>query len=203
MRKFASLLLLCTLLVASASAIASAQAPPPLPRPPAGPPPPPPAPPQPPSPPAPLPARVPSAPYRIDILVQRTKGTTIVSSFPYSLYVAAAVGGRATASLRLMSQVPFPADTFPANYQSVGTNIDCFLTPQSDGRVELQLTIDDSSLANQGEQGRAGGPPIIRSYRVITTLVLSGGQPSQVNLSTDKAVGETVTAQVTVTALKP
>lgn len=143
-----------------------------------------------------------SMPFKVDVLIQRSKGATVLSSLPNSLGVGASVGNRARASLRIGSQVPYPSEVpGPSNYQNVGTNIDCVLIPWADGRFELLLTINDSSVANQ--DGAARLPPILRNYQIDTTLILREGQVSQVNLATDKATGETVTAQVTVTALKP
>jgi hypothetical protein len=200
MRKFSSVILLGALLVASMSAVATMQAPPPPPKPPAapgGPPPPPPPPLPPPGP------HGPASPYKVDVVIQRTKGTTVLSSLPNSLNVGAAMGETGNASLRIGSQVPYPSEmpgNMNTNYQDVGTNIDCLLTPRADGRYEVRLTIQDSSVAPQ--EGLTRTPPVLRNYRIVTTVVTRDGQMSQVNLSTDKNSGETVTAQVTVTALK-
>ena len=45
--------------------------------------------------------------------------------------------------------------------------------------------------------------PILRSYAIETRLILRDGQSVEVNVGTDKVSGETVTALVMVTALKP
>lgn len=203
MRRFVSILLLCGLFVSSASALAQAPPPPPPPRPPA-------APDTPPPPPPPSPAQaIPRTAVRIDILVERSKGATKVSSLPYSIATMAYGNGKEQpASLRFGSSVPIPTvgqgggTTF--TYQSIGTDIDTLLSVISEGRYQLNLTVEDSSVGDQ-DASADGRPraPIIRSYRINTTLLLRSGVTVPVNLSTDRISGETVTAQVTVTALKP
>jgi hypothetical protein len=144
--------------------------------------------------------RQPPAAVKVDIVVSRTNDNKTLSSLPFSLHVAE---GRRT-SLRLGSQVPIPvSDAGPFNYQNVGSNLDCDITMLSDGRYRLGLTVDDSSLAEGGTAAaRPTTPPVIRSFRIDTMLVLRNGETTTFNVSTDKVSGDTIRAQVTVTALK-
>jgi hypothetical protein len=134
----------------------------------------------------------PPAAAKVDVVVSRTNGGKTLSNLPYSLNVAQ---GRPT-SLRLGSQVPIPA-AGKYDYHNVGTSIDCgdFIV-LADGRYRLSLTIDDSSLVNENT------PPVIRSYRISNSLILRNGETSTFNVATDKVSGDTIRAQVTVTALK-
>jgi hypothetical protein len=149
------------------------------------------------------------AAVRIDIVLSRTSGNKTLSSLPYSLHAAE---GKVT-HLRLGSNVPVPMSVVggggatSVNYQNVGSSIDCDVRLQADGRYRLSLVMDDSSLADQPANVATGGVtttsfPIIRSYRIDTLLVLRNGEATTFNVATDKVSGDTIRAQVTVTALK-
>jgi Flp pilus assembly secretin CpaC len=146
---------------------------------------------------------------KIDIVLSRSKGTTTLSSLPYSINAVE----KERASLRLGSSVPIPtggsAGAPAVSYQSVGSNIDCHVTALGDGRYHLTLAMEDSSLAESSAAQSTTSPvilavpaPVIRSYRVETALILRDGQSSLFNVATDRVSGETVRAQVTLTALK-
>ena len=138
-------------------------------------------------------------PIRLDIVITRTKGATTVSRLPYALM--GIVGQRM--QLRLGSNIPIPQvnGNGTVSYEAVGSNFDGDVTPDSDGTYQLRLTLDDSSVLEQPDQTNKA--PVIRSYVVTTTLIVRTGEAMQVNLATDKTSGETITAQVTLTALKP
>jgi hypothetical protein len=147
--------------------------------------------------------RQPPAAMKVDLVLSRTNGNKTLSSLPFSINVTES---RPT-NLRLGSQVPIPVSSGggiqPMQYQSVGSNIDCDLALLADGRYRLGLTLEDSSLAD-GSGGTTGinGLPVIRSYRISTQLVLRNGETTTFNVATDKVSGDTIRAQVTVTALK-
>jgi hypothetical protein len=97
--------------------------------------------------------------------------------------------------------VPIVNPAGPVSYQDVGSNIDCRVTLLADGRYQLNLSLDDSSLS-EGTTPGSSTPPVIRSYRITTMLVLRNGEATPFNVATDKVSGDTIRAQVTVTALK-
>ena len=151
---------------------------------------------------------------KIDILLTRVSGGKTLSSLPYSLNAAE---GKRT-SLRLGSSVPIPRNVVPQDgsgagvtsysYQSVGSNIDCDVQRQSDGRYRLTLAMEDSSVA-EGPRTSAFGigtatttMPVIRTYSINTLLILRDGEATTFNVATDKVSGDTIRAEVTVTALK-
>ena len=143
--------------------------------------------------------QVPAA-VKVDIVLSRTNGNKTVSSLPYALNVTE---GSAT-HLRLGSQVPIPqSGPGPAvSYQNVGSGIDCDVRVLEDGRYRLALTMDDSSVAEGPAPQGLPNMPVIRSYRVENLLVLRNGEATTFNVATDKVSGDTITAKVTVTALK-
>jgi hypothetical protein len=135
------------------------------------------------------------ASVKVDIVLSRTNGSKTLSSLPYSLNVTE---GNAT-HLRLGSQVPIPSGGPAFSYQNVGTSIDCDVRVLEDGRYRVALTMDDSSVADSTSPS---GVPVIRSYRVDNLLVVRNAETTTFNMSTDKVSGDTIRAQVTVTALK-
>jgi hypothetical protein len=140
----------------------------------------------------------PPAAAKIDILLTRSNGNKTLSSLPYSINGAE---GQQT-HLRLGSQVPIP-HAAGSSYQNVGSSIDCLFTALNDGRYRLSLTLDDSSLPEGfGNAIGVSGPPVLRSYRIQTLLVLRNGETTTFNVATDKVTGDTIRAQVTMTALK-
>jgi hypothetical protein len=146
----------------------------------------------------PAPGMNPPAAVKIDILLTRSNGAKTLSSLPYSLNAAE---GQPT-HLRLGSQVPIP-NAGGSSYQNVGSSIDCLVHALTDGRYRLSLTLDDSSLPEGfGNALGPAGPPVLRSYRIQTLLVLRSGETSTFNVATDKVTGDTIRAQVTLTALK-
>ena len=148
--------------------------------------------------PPPKPAVQPPATVKVDITLTRSNASKTLSNLPYSLYAAQGQ----PAILRLGSQVPIVNPGGPVSYQDVGSNIDCRVTLLADGRYQLNLSLEDSSLSEGTAPNSAGTPPVIRSYRISTLLVLRNGEATTFNVATDKVGGDTIRAQVTVTALK-
>ena len=134
---------------------------------------------------------------KVDIVLSRANGNKTLSSLPYALNVTE---GMAT-HLRLGSQVPIPQGP-SISYQNVGSGIDCDVRVLEDGRYRLALTLDDSSVAEGPAPQGLPDMPVIRSYRVENLLILRSGEATTFNVATDKVSGDTIRAQVTVTALK-
>jgi type II secretory pathway component HofQ len=180
-----ALLFMCAL---GASAIARAQEPAPLARPPAS-----------------------SVALKVTVVISRSQGEKKISSMPYTL---TATGTHV--SLRLGTKIPVmmvstgaPADgkspqIGPVQYQDVGTNIDCDVRTLEEGRFQLNLTVDDSSVYadEQAPPGGTRGNPSFRSFRASNSLVLRDGQTGQLTSATDKLTGETVKVDVTLTVMK-
>ena len=174
--------------------------------------------------PAPAPAAQPDAtkretlgplvPLDIQVVVNRYQGDKRVSSLPYSLAVNA--NDRAVSSLRMGARVPVigtlgtPPGSTPntpvlVNYENVGTNIDCFARTTEDGRFQVNITIEDSSVYQNVEGAiapTAAGRPVMRSFRSMNTLVLRDGQTRQFSAATDRVNGEVVRIEVTLRVVK-
>ena len=159
-------------------------------------------------------------PLKVLVVVSRFQGEKKISSLPYSLSVTA--GSRAT--LRMGAQVPIMMITAapapikgpdgnaipqvgPIQYRDIGTNIDCNVSrPTEDGRFQIEITIDDSSLYADGPAGANNtlppGNPSFRAFRASDSLLLKDGQTAQFSTATDKVSGETVKVDVTLAVMK-
>ena len=153
----------------------------------------------------------PLVPLDIQVVVNRYQGDKRVSSLPYSLAVNA--NDRAVSSLRMGARVPVvgtPPGSTPntpvlVNYENVGTNIDCFARTTEDGRFQVNITIEDSSVYQNVEGAvapTAAGRPVMRSFRSTNTLVLRDGQARQFSAATDRVNGEVVRIEVTLRVVK-
>jgi len=151
----------------------------------------------------------PLIPLDIQIIVNRYQGEKRVSSLPYALAVNA--NDRSVSSVRMGAKVPIvgasvgPNAPVPVNYENVGTNIDCFARTMDDGRFQVNITVEDSSVYQNIEGAvapSAAGRAVIRSFRSANTLVLRDGQTRQFSAATDRVNGEIVRIDVTLRVVK-
>ena len=126
----------------------------------------------------------PLVPLDMQVVVSRYQGDKRVSSLPYSLAVNA--NDLVVSSLRMGARVPVPRGATappglpPIEYQSIGTNIDCFARTMDDGRFQVNIVIEDSSIY----------------------AVLRDGQTRQFTAATDRVNGEVVRIEVTLRVVK-
>jgi hypothetical protein len=150
-------------------------------------------------------------PLRVQVVIGRYLGEKKISSMPYTLTMR----GNDRANLRMGTKIPVvmlamsnvPKDApagGPIQYQDVGTNIDVGATALDDGRYQLGVTIDDSSVYpdEQPQSGSAKGNPSFRSFRATNTMILKNGETGQFTTATDKVTGEVVKVDVTLTVMK-
>jgi hypothetical protein len=159
-------------------------------------------------------------PLELQVVISRYQGEKRVSSLPYVLSLKSANISRGGASLRLGSRVPLrvqmfapaPADGKPAppmtqvNYENVGTNIDAGATALDDGRFEVTITVNESSVVTDPQDLKAtpgmGDYPVFRSYQSTNTLFVKEGQTTQFTAASDRVSGEVVRVEVRLTVVK-
>jgi hypothetical protein len=163
-------------------------------------------------------------PLEVQVVISRYQGEKRISSLPYVLSLKSAPlsqrRGDSGAMLRLGSRVPVrtqmfsppPADGKPAapmssvNYENVGTNIDIGATAMEDGRFEVTITINESSVVTdpQDLKGTPGSDnyPVFRSYQSTNTLFVKDGQATQFTAASDRVSGEVVRVEVKLMVLK-
>jgi hypothetical protein len=93
--------------------------------------------------------------------------------------------------------------TSSVTYENVGMNIDASASALEDGRFELTLTINESSvITDPGDIKNTTGNPVFRSYQSTNTLFIKDGQTSQFTAATDRVSGEVVRVEVKLTVVK-
>jgi hypothetical protein len=164
-------------------------------------------------------------PLQVQVVVSRYQGDKRISSMPYMLSVNA-IGSNEPLSrgensqLRMRGEVPVPTTSFaPAdadktdglkpvasfNYRAIGTNIDCRARTMGDGRFELGVSVEDTSVFTDIEAAAVPGfgqMPVFRSFQASHTLILRDGESRQFTAATDRITGEVVRIDVTLTLVK-
>jgi hypothetical protein len=139
----------------------------------------------------------PLMPLKVQVVIARYEGDKKVSSFPYMLAVTA--NHPQAVNLRMGSQVPVPLGQGGIDYKTVGTNIDCTATSTDDGRFQVQIRIEDSSIM---ERRGLDTPPTLRTFSSSNMVVLKDGQTAQFTAAADKVTGEVVRVDVTLNVEK-
>ncbi len=153
-----------------------------------------------------------STPIKVQIVFTEYDGEKKVSSMPYSFTVITdeKFGGNYTTVLRTGIRVPIETDgkDQKITYLDIGSNIDCGIKTEDDGRFRVYLTFDRSALyPNKSAEGERlvanpGGLPVVRQFRTSESLILKDGQTSENLLSTDPLTGHTLRVSITINAQK-
>jgi hypothetical protein len=143
----------------------------------------------------------PATPLKVQVVIARYEGDRKVSSLPYIIAVTA--NARQSVMLRMGSQIPIPVAASgngpTVEYKNVGTNIDCSVTTTDDGRYEVYVSIEDTSVMERRPSDPA---PTLRTFLTRNSVVLKDGQSSQYTAASDKTTGEMVKVDVTLNVEK-
>jgi hypothetical protein len=153
-----------------------------------------------------------STPVKVQIVFTEYDGEKKISSMPYAFTVISdeKVGGNYSTSLRTGIRVPIELESKDqkTTYLDIGTNIDCGIRTEDEGRFHVYLIFDRSALhpnkSSEGERlvASPGGQPVIRQFRTSENLMLKDGQSSENLLSTDPLTGHTLRVTVTINVQK-
>jgi hypothetical protein len=151
-------------------------------------------------------------PVKVQIVFTEYDGDKKISSMPYSFMVITdeKFGGNYTTVLRTGVRVPIEAEgkDQKTTYLDIGSNIDCGIKTEDDGRFRVYLTFDRSALypnkSTEGEKlvSNPVGQPLVRQFRTSESLILKDGQTSENLLSTDPLTGHTLRVSITINAQK-
>jgi hypothetical protein len=151
-------------------------------------------------------------PVKVQIVFTEYDGEKKISSMPYSFTVITdeKLGGNYSTSLRTGIRVPIQTEgkDQKTTYMDIGSNIDCGIRTEDDGRFHLYLIFDRSALypnkSSEGERlvAEPNGLPLIRQFRTGENLILKDGQTSENLLSTDPLNGHTLRVSVTINVQK-
>jgi hypothetical protein len=151
-------------------------------------------------------------PVRVQVVISEYDGDKKVSSLPYTLLLNAEPRG-GTSSIRMGVRVPIATGNagMNVNYESLGTDIDGWASPQEDGRFALHLNVQRSSAyrsptaqksAEVGGSEVIGTQPVIQQFKTQLQLLMRDGQTIQSTLATDPVSGRVSKVDVTLNILK-
>ena len=153
-----------------------------------------------------------SAPIKVQIVFTEYDGDKKISSMPYTFTVVSdeKFGGNWSTRVRTGIRVPIETDgkEQKTTYLDIGTNIDCGIKAEDDGRFHVYLTFDRSTMypnkSNEGERLVAdpGGQPLIRQFRSDETLIMKDGQTLENLMATDPLKGHTLRVSVNINVQK-
>jgi hypothetical protein len=151
-------------------------------------------------------------PVKVQIVFTEHDGDKKISSMPYSFMTITdeKMGGNYSTSLRTGVRIPIETDgkDQKTTYMDVGSNIDCGVKSEEDGRFRVYLIFDRSALypnkSSEGERlvAEPNGLPLVRQFRTSENLILRDGQTSENILSTDPLNGHTLRVSVTISVQK-
>lgn len=165
------------------------------------------------------PAPPPPVPVKVEVVISRFQGEKKVASQPYVLMPTADRNGGTYTNLRVGVDVPVGVSTTirapegnregqtttQPQYKNVGTNIDCRVTTQADGRFGVMVSVTDTSIFNPDAPGKPAKPSenaSISTFLANNTLTMRDGQSMNLITATDKITGELIKVDVTLTVLK-
>ncbi len=156
-------------------------------------------------------------PLKIQLVLAEYEHEKKISSLPYTLQVNAYEDGRKHWTfLRMGVRVPVALGSKDGSqnsqYIDVGTNIDCAAERRADGRFQVNLNAERSSLVARAADKPAaewspGDPmpsslPILRQMKSSFTLLLADGQTAQATVAADPISGHVLKIDVSLSVLK-
>lgn len=154
-------------------------------------------------------------PLRVQVVFIEYEGEKKVSSLPYTLLVNADDKGP-QAAVRMGLRVPIETSSSGGankqfQYMDVGTNLDGRADKVEDGRFNLRLNVEKSSLYTPGTAEKPAtvggneilaGQPIVQSFRSQVNLLVRDGQTIQSTVASDPITGHVLKVEVTLNVMK-
>jgi hypothetical protein len=151
-------------------------------------------------------------PLRVQVVFVEYDGDKKVSSLPYTVLVNADDKG-AQAAVRMGLRVPVETGmgNHQFSYMDIGTNLDGRADKTEDGRFNLRLNVEKSSLYSPGTGGKTAtvggseistGQPIVQSFRSQVNVLLRDGQTIQSTVASDPVTGHVLKVEVTLNVIK-
>lgn len=160
----------------------------------------------------------PSIPVKLTVVLTENDGEKKVASLPYSILVNADPGGPGghgapySSYTRIGVRVPVAGvgKEGQSTFVDVGSNIDCGVQTEEDGRFTVRLNFERSSLYFQGRGEEKGaiktvetGQPYIPTIRAQSLLVtVKDGQSMEVLTATDPLNGHVFRLNLTLSVQK-
>lgn len=143
--------------------------------------------------------------FKVDVVLTRYQGEKKISSVPYSLLLGDSFTrmrvGVDVAGDPLTATSKEGVTTTRRDFRFLGTSIDGAVTPRESGRHHLILSIQDSSVLPD-PRFKDSASLAFRTFSISNQLFVREGQAVPFVVGTDQITGETLRAEVTLTAVK-
>jgi hypothetical protein len=145
---------------------------------------------------------------RLEVVMTRSQGDTVVARLPYSLPVHT---GGSNARVYGGIQLPIVVRHEGSNtvmFKNAGGNVSARAWVLEDGRFKVDLSTElggvyptNGDAAAEEAKGEPAAP-VLRSFSTSATLILRDGQSTVFSDSADPITGETVKTEVTLHVVK-
>ena len=140
-------------------------------------------------------------PVKLQILFSKYEGERKTSSLPYTVF-ASANGDRA--QINVSTNVPIVGSSGAVTYTNLGTSIDATITTES-GRYKVVLSLKDNYMvvpkpeAENANVRPAADSQSFGQFSYSGAITLKEGETKQVISAADRASGEVVKVDITLT----
>jgi hypothetical protein len=144
-------------------------------------------------------------PLKVEIVFSKYEGEKLIARLPYTFVVSA---GEDTplAHFRMGIEVPVTISEDKVQYRNVGTNISCEARSLGDGRFQVDLVIERSSMYPAESQPGSGlalnGNPLFRTSNSNHSVIFRDGEKMELAKATDPVSGDVSKVEVSVEVLK-
>jgi hypothetical protein len=157
--------------------------------------------------------RKPGIPVKVQVVLTEYDGDKKIANMPYSFVVISdeKMGGYYSTSLRTGVRIPIQTEgkDQKTTYFDIGSNIDCGVRSEEDGRFHIYMIFERSALYPSAPAGdeklevsRPNNLPLIRQFKTSENLILKDGQTSESILSTDPLSGHVMRIAVSINTIK-
>ena len=151
-------------------------------------------------------------PLRLEIVFEKYQGEKRVTSEPYMLSLNANDKGPGGfprgGKIRMGIEIPMRMDRVgdkevPGNviYRSIGNAADCIVASVDQARFKVDCTFEQSSIPS-GSSTTGIVPPMLRTFRSETSVILRDNQTTQYTTATDPVSSEVLKVAITLSVVK-
>jgi hypothetical protein len=155
----------------------------------------------------------PSIPVKLTVVLTENDGEKKVASLPYSILINSDPSGHVAYSSFTRVGVRVPVASAGKDGQStfvdIGSNIDCGVQTEEEGRFTVRLNFERSSLYFQGRGDEKGtiktaetGQPYIPTIRAQSLVLVKDGQSLEVLTAADPLNGHVFRISLTLNVQK-
>lgn len=138
---------------------------------------------------------------RLEVVMTRSQGDTVVDRFPYRLLLnSGGTGARVYGGIQLPIVVKHEGSN-TVMFKNAGGNVFAKAWALEGGRFKVELSTELGGV-HSAEEGAAAEAPVLRSFSTNATITLRDGQSTTLSDSADPITGETVRTDVTLEVAK-